>query len=48
MKHFRATSGAVEGLEAAAHEVHIKGSVDATAVGHNGDSGFQAAGARLG
>lgn len=48
MKHFRATSGAVEGLEAAAHEVHIKGSVDATAVGHNGDSGFLAAGALLG
>lgn len=47
MRHFRATSGAVEGLQATAHEVHVEGAVDTTAVGHNGDSGVQAAGALL-
>lgn len=43
VRHFRASSRAVEGLEAAAHEVHIKGTIDATAVSHNRDSRFQAA-----
>lgn len=43
VRHFRLTSRAVEGLEAATHEVHIKGTVDATAFSHNGDSWLQAA-----
>lgn len=38
VRHFRATSRAVEGLQAATHEVHIKGTIYATAVCHNRDS----------
>lgn len=35
VRHFGATSRAVEGLEATTHEVHIKRTIDATAVCHN-------------
>lgn len=42
MRHFRATPRTVEGLEAIAHQVHVKSAIHATAVGHNGDSWVQA------
>lgn len=47
VRHFRATSRAVEGLEAASHEVNVKGTINTTAVGHNRDSGIQADGCLL-
>lgn len=38
VRHFRATPRAAEGLQAASHEVHIEGTIDATAVSHYRDS----------
>ncbi|KAG7279666.1 hypothetical protein CRUP_025769 [Coryphaenoides rupestris] len=40
--HSGTSGGAVESLQAAAHQVHVEGSVDATAVGHDAHRGVQA------
>jgi len=43
VRHLGATPGTVEGLEAAAHQVHVERAVNAAAVGHNGDGRVHAA-----
>lgn len=48
MRHFRTAPRAVEGLHAAAHQVHVKGPVKPTAVCHYGTCGVQAAGVLTG
>lgn len=48
MRHFSDTSRTVEGLKTTAHEVHVKGTVDTAAIGHNGNGRLQAAAVLLG